>query len=72
MCVRNPTFLPPLFPPLFPQFLFASMCMNGFITCLVHVFFKGLNFRVHAARAAGALLLLRTGCKPNERIARGK
>ena len=28
------------------------MRMNAFITCLVHVFFKSLNLRVHAARAA--------------------
>ena len=57
MRVRNPTFL------FSVSFLHqcASMRMNAFITCLVHVFFKSLNLRVHAARAAGALLLPRTG-----------
>ena len=36
----------------FLRFFSASMRINAFITCLVHVFFKSLNLRVHAARAA--------------------
>ena len=44
-------FFSPLFPPflfpflflLFPQFLSASIRMNGFITCLVNIFFKTLK-----------------------------
>ena len=50
----------------FLRFFSASMCMNGFITCLVHVFFKSLNLRVHAARAA-----IFAGVQPSRLILRG-
>ena len=42
------------------------MRMNAFITCLVHVFFKSLNLRVHAARAA-----IFAGVQPSRLILRG-
>ena len=50
----------------FLRFFSASMRMNGFITCLVHVFFKSLNLRVHAARAA-----IFAGVQPSRLILRG-
>ena len=70
MCVRNPTFLfSVVFSVVFSvSFLHqcASMRMNAFITCLVHVFFKSLNLRVHAARAA-----IFAGVQPSRLILRG-
>ena len=50
----------------FFRFFSASMRMNAFITCLVHVFFKSLNLRVHAARAA-----IFAGVQPSRLILRG-
>ena len=50
----------------FLRFFSASMRINAFITCLVHVFFKSLNLRVHAARAA-----IFTGVQPSRLILRG-
>ena len=50
----------------FLRFFSASMRMNAFITCLVHVFFKSLNLRVHAARAA-----IFAGVQPSRLILRG-
>ena len=52
MCAKPYVSFLRCFLRFFFRFFSASMRMNGFITCLVHVFFKGLNFRVHAARAA--------------------
>ena len=42
------------------------MRMNGFNKCLVHVFFKSLNLRVHAARIA-----IFAGVQPSRLILRG-